>query len=139
MYKVIRSSSDISNLRQAFEYGIESAEGYADPIHSAYMALFRTLFKVKNDYLLKSQKKRNTFFQMTSRTGNGVYVKAGYNFKELEVSSDYTELKEVGKVHINSDRLLWTSDDINKMGLPIDGTCPEIVSVEEAIPQMKLF
>ena len=114
---------------------------YDEPIRKAYLSLFGALLKVKKDYLLQSEKDSNTFFQMSSRTGNGVYVKAGYNFKKLRLSSDYLEFKEVDRLHLDTDDFHWSDTEymLQNMGLPLDGTCPTIVSIQDAVPQQKLF
>lgn len=121
-------------------YDIKLGNGFTSiiaknsPVGATYLTLCRTLVKRKGEYLLKDDKK-NTYYKVSS-VGSDDYT---IRMKELQPAEDGLDLNEVKRLYVNvknSDDMLFSNTGIN---LPTDGTCPTIVSRDEALPQKKLF
>lgn len=114
------------------------------PVTATYFYLFRSLIRKKGQYLIQDNDNDNVYYQITSVARRvwddaGSTKEKGYNVSVLVPDSDGSDL-DVSKQFVisnnnKSDRDLFDSNT----HLPVDGTCPTIVSRDEAIPQKKLF
>lgn len=114
------------------------------PVTATYFYLFRSLIRKKGQYLIQDNDNDNVYYQITSVAKSvwddaGSTEVTGYNVSVLVPNPDGSDL-DVSKKFVISNNSKSDSDlfDSNTH-LPVDGTCPTIVSRDEALPQKKLF
>lgn len=114
------------------------------PVTATYFYLFRSLIRKKGQYLIQDNDNDNVYYKITSVARRvwddaGGTAMTGYNVSVLVPNSDGSDLDVSRQFVISnynkSDRDLFDSNT----HLPVDGTCPTIVSRDEAVPQGRLF
>ena len=114
------------------------------PVTATYFDLFRSLIRKKGQYLIQDNDNDNVYYQITSvakRVVNdaGSTKVTGYNVSVLVPNSDGNDLEVSKKFVISNDNKSDSDLFDSNTHLPVDGTCPTIVSRDEAVPQQRLF
>ena len=144
MYRYILSSdSVISRMESRWYKNLEknkSGKGTTEfsvynPLGATYLTLARSLLISKGKYLLKDDVEEGVYYEVSSVLYHYAYIqlnKLGPNVVP-NPWGDGLKLVETGWTRICADRE-GSPDMFSKgMSLPVDGTCPTVVSREEAI------
>lgn len=143
MYRyIISSDSVIRKMESNWYKNLEknkSGKGTTEfsvynPLGATYLTLARSLLISKGKYLLKDDVEEGVYYEVFGVQYHYAFIrlnKLGPNILPLE-SGDGFKLIESGYNFIRAYE--EGSDMLSKhMSLPVDGTCPTIVSREEAI------
>ena len=114
------------------------------PVTATYFDLFRSLIRKKGQYLIQDNDNDNVYYKITSVAKRvvddaGSTKVKGYNVSVLVPSSDGNDLDVSKQFVISNDNKSDSDLFDSNTHLPVDGTCPTIVSRDEAVPQGRLF
>lgn len=114
------------------------------PVTATYFYLFRSLIRKKGQYLIQDNDNDNVYYQITSVAKRvwddaGSTEEIGYNVRVLVPNSDGSDLNVSKQFVISNDNKSDSDLFDSNTHLPVDGTCPTIVSRDEAVPQQRLF
>lgn len=114
------------------------------PVTATYFYLFRSLIRKKGQYLIQDNDNDNVYYKITSVAKRvwddaGSTEEIGYNVSVLVPNSDGSDLDVSGQFVISNDNKSDSDLFDSNTHLPVDGTCPTIVSRDEAVPQQRLF
>lgn len=129
---------NFTNKYTAISKGRYSHIAFYNPLKATYFYLFKSLIAQRGKYLIQDMENDEVFYQISGVTrakdGDELYYRVNVLVPSDDSSNSLSVLK---KLKIIVTRTGYVLPD--GMNIPTDGTCPTIVSRDEAIPQKTLF